>query len=462
MPLSKIFSCTKCDAQSLKWLGQCQECGAWGTVVETVVNREQSEVVAAVPANVASLSERVEPVPKIPTAIGEVDRVLGGGITPASLILLGGEPGVGKSTLCLQMARGFAACHPGASPRVADEAIGSSAGSYRPEAGLQDDRERILYFSGEESLDQVAGRWQRIGGGSGIKFASSVSAEEIAATIAVTNASLAIVDSVQTIASSRAEGLPGSVGQVRAATSVLVDAAKRGRTAIILTGHVTKDGMVAGPKTLEHLVDVVLYLEGDRTGGYRLLRGMKNRFGATDDVGVFVMGERGLEEVANPSSLFLEASRTGESGQVVTVVMEGRRPFLAEVQVLCERTAFGFPQRKTSGFDAGRLQLLLAVMGKRLRLPLGTMDVFLNVVGGLRIQEPAGDLAVVAALLSAAKDRAIGTDVAVFGEVGLGGEVRKVGFAEQRRKEAERLGFTKIISADEVRHVRDLEAVLWG
>ena len=294
-----------------------------------------------------------------------------------------------------------------------------------------------------------------------MQFASSVNAEEIAATIAASNAPLAIVDSVQTIASSRVEGLPGSVGQVRAATAVLMGAAKRGRTAIILTGHVTKDGMVAGPKTLEHLVDVVLYLEGDRTGGYRLLRGVKNRFGSTNEVGVFVMNEGGLEEVLDPSSLFLDASRTGESGQVVTVVMEGRRAFLAEVQVLCERAAFGYPQRKTSGFDAGRLQLLLAVMGKRLRLPLGTMDVFLNVVGGLRIQEPAGDLAVCAALLSAAKDLAIDTHVAVFGEVGLGGEVRKVGFAEQRRKEAERLGFTKIISADEVKHVRDLEKVLW-
>ncbi|MDO8435557.1 MAG: DNA repair protein RadA [bacterium] len=430
MASQKIFSCTKCDAQSLKWLGQCQECGAWGTLVETNLAREPAASVAAAPVRVVSLGEHVAPTPKLASGIGEVDRVLGGGITPASLILLGGEPGVGKSTLCLQVARALAG--------------------------------EVLYFSGEESLDQVAGRWARIGGGNGMQFASSVNAEEIAATIAASNPPLAIVDSVQTISSGRAEGLPGSVGQVRAATAVLMDAAKRGRTAILLTGHVTKDGMVAGPKTLEHLVDVVLYLEGDRTGGYRLLRGVKNRFGSTDEVGVFVMNEGGLEEVANPSSLFLDASRTGESGQVVTVVMEGRRAFLAEVQVLCERAAFGYPQRKTSGFDAGRLQLLLAVMGKRLRLPLGTMDVFLNVIGGLRISEPAGDLAVCAALLSAAKDRAIGVDVALFGEVGLGGEVRKVGFAEQRRKEAERLGFKKIISADEVKHVRDLEAVLWG
>lgn len=429
---SSLFICSKCDAQAPKWSGQCFECGAWGTLEESArpLNKKQGQKSTISSIKFESLDNQKNEFNRISSGIQEVDRVLGGGFVPGSIVLLGGEPGVGKSTLCLQIAKGI-------------------------NGGV------VLYFSGEESAAQVADRWKRLEGGDNLKFAQITNADEISAAIIISDAPLAIVDSVQTITSQSAAGLAGSVSQVRAVTSILLEAAKKGKTSVILTGHVTKDGMVAGPKTLEHLVDVVLYLEGDRSYGYRLLRGVKNRFGSTDEVGVFVMSEIGLSEVQDPSTFFLNRDRSPESGQAVAVIMEGKRVFLAEVQALCEKTAFGYPQRKSSGFDVGRLQLLLAVLGKRLRLPLGMMDVFLNVVGGLKIIEPAGDLAVCAALISACKDRPVPSDAALFGEVGLGGEVRSVSMSSQRTKEAKRLGFKKVISVNEVKHLRELERLLW-
>ncbi len=346
----------------------------------------------------------------------ELNRVLGGGLVTGSLILLGGDPGIGKSTLVLQTAEQLAAR-----------------------------RTKVLYVSGEESTEQIAGRLRRLTDQpAAIDFLPATILETVLATIKKTKPELVIIDSIQTISSTDAIGEPGSVQQVRAVTARLMEVAKTTGVAIILVGHVTKDGLMAGPKALEHLVDVVLYLEGDPLSPYRLLRSVKNRFGSTNDVGVFDMQDRGLIEVVNPSQVFL-AERQSAPGAVATVILEGSRPFAVEVQALVSPTVFGMPRRTASGIDINRLHVLAAVLGRRSGLKLGSQDIFINVIGGLRIQERAADLAVSLAIASASSDIAIPTSVVALGEVGLGGELRQVPQLERRLQEAKQLGFTRAI-----------------
>lgn len=414
-----IFSCSKCDAQYQKWVGRCLECGTWGSIKETVEQALDEKTVATIHANIAQTHRltqiQKETAIRIETHIPELDRVLGGGLVPGSFILLGGEPGIGKSTLALQAAA----------------ALPSS-----------------LYISGEESVGQIKMRADRIGITSDtLSLANETNLESIIKTITTTKPSAVIIDSIQTIASTLTEGEPGSVSQIRTCATMILEATKSSGVPTILIGHVTKEGGVAGPKTLEHLVDTVLYLEGERFHTYRILRATKNRFGATDEVGVFEMHGEGLISVENPSHALLRERGENMSGTVVTCIMEGSRPLLVEVQALVHKTAFGYPVRKASGFDLNRLHVLVAVLEKRAGLSLAQYDIHLNIVGGLRIQEPAADLAICLAIASSFKDKMLGNDTVVFGEVGLGGEIRSVRYQEKRIKEAHDLGMKRIILA---------------
>ncbi|MEK7083962.1 MAG: DNA repair protein RadA [Patescibacteria group bacterium] len=425
MQQSTIFACTNCDAQFTKWTGRCLECGKWGTVTESKVSAQGGSAsggksLTASPAKISKLEEiQTSTAQRLTTHIGELDRVFGGGIVPGSLTLLGGEPGIGKSTLALQL------------------------GMIIP---------NTLYVSGEESVEQIKLRADRIKQSainnlkSAISLANETNVESIIATIQQHKPGIAIIDSIQTISSEEIPSEAGSMAQVRTCTVKLLEAAKATNTAILLIGHVTKDGEVAGPKTLEHLVDTVLYLEGDRFHNVRLLRSVKNRFGPTDEVGIFEMKESGLAEVKNPSALFLEERGENMTGSVITVLLEGTRPMLVEIQALVNKTAFGYPVRKASGFDLNRLHVLIAVLQKRAGLNLGQYDVHINVVGGIRADEPAADLAVCLAITSAYKDKMLGNDLACFGEVGLGGEIRSVRATDKRIKECEQLGMKKIIA----------------
>jgi DNA repair protein RadA/Sms len=344
------------------------------------------------------------------TGIVELDRVLGGGIVPGSIILLGGEPGIGKSTLALQL--------------------------------TQSGRE-TLYFSGEESLEQIKLRAERLQIKSPtLQLGSATKVENIISTINKNKPNLVIIDSIQTISSDEAEGAPGSPTQIRACTTKLMDCAKTSGVSVILIGQVTKDGAVAGPKTLEHLVDTVLYLEGDRFHGFRILRAVKNRFGSTDEVGIFTMKETGLVEVKNPSQAFLSGRAENVAGTAVTCLMEGSRAILVEIQALVTKTNFGYPQRRSSGFDLNRLQVLIGILTKRVGLPLDSYDVFLNVVGGMEADEPAADLGVILAIASATQNKTLPVGLAAFGEVGLAGEVRGVNHTKKRLEEIKKLGFT--------------------
>lgn len=413
-----LFTCSHCDSQFPKWQGRCPECGQWGTITETGAPTEDRRQVTGKPGKSISFSE-VSGVhaTRLNVGITEIDRVLGGGMVPGSLILLGGDPGIGKSTLVLQIASAIAA-----------------HGS-------------VLYVSGEESAEQVKMRLDRLttAGGS-MQFLGETNIETIIATVDHDRPRLAIIDSIQTMYWPHLPSESGSVNQVRASTVKLLEAAKRTGCAIIIIGHVTKEGTVAGPKTLEHLVDTVLYLEGDQYHAYRLLRSVKNRFGSTNEVGVFDMRDAGLVEVKNPSEVFL-AERQFGPGSCVAAIMEGSRPFLVEVQALVNQTVFGMPRRTGSGIEFNRLQLLLAVLAKRAGLKLATQDVFVNVVGGVRVSEPAADLAVCLAIASAMLGKETGKDLVAIGEVGLGGELRSVSHLEQRLAEAHKLGFTHAIIA---------------
>jgi DNA repair protein RadA/Sms len=352
---------------------------------------------------------------RVPTTVAELDRVLGGGIVPGSIILLGGEPGIGKSTLALQLATLV-------SP--------------------------TLYISGEESVEQIKMRADRLFSKKiDFHLANITATESICATIRAEKPALAIIDSIQTISSSDIPGEPGNPNQVRAAAVSLLETAKSTNTAIIIIGHVTNEGTVAGPRTLEHLVDTVLYLEGERHHSYRLLRTVKNRFGATDEVGIFDMQETGLTQVTNPSAAFIAERGENMPGSILTCLMEGTRPLLVEIQALVNKTVFGYPVRKASGFDLNRLHVLAAVLEKRAGLVLGQYDIHINVVGGIEADEPAADLAVCLAIASSYKDKAAGADLVVFGEVGLGGEVRAVSQSEKRIKEATALGMKRVITA---------------
>lgn len=421
--MKPTYSCSHCGAQSPKWSGRCFECGKWGTMgqgPQMAETRSPKEIakLAAAPFSLSDIRWQQEPRAK--TGINEFDSVLGGGVVNGSLILLGGDPGIGKSTLSLQILQAF-----------------------NGSASLP------LYISGEESGQQIKLRADRLGiETSKINFLSQTNVEVITATIIQQKPSLVIIDSIQTIYSSEAESEPGSVTQVRACTVKLLEAAKQTNVPVILIGHVTKDGQVAGPKTLEHLVDTVLYLEGDRYQTFRILRTVKNRFGPTNEVGLFSMEDKGLKPVSNPSQLFVTSAKP-MPGSAITCVFEGTRPFLIEIQALVTKTSYATPQRRASGYDVNRLQLLLAVLNQRTKHSFANMDVHLNIVGGLRIQDPGTDLAVCAALISALQNKPITEGTCIMGEVGLAGETRPVRQLSERLKEALKLGYKQALIAEQ-------------
>ncbi len=418
MKQTTLFICSNCGAQFTKWIGRCLECGKWGTIGKEPVpsaSRSGADSSAVAPAQLSSLTDiKHETMQRLKLSQSEVGRVFGGGIVPGSLTLLGGEPGIGKSTLALQLA--LALPH-------------------------------SLYFSGEESVQQVKLRADRLGvPPATLRLAAESNVETIIATLKKERPPVAIIDSIQTISSNEVEGEPGAMTQVRACTTKLLEVAKQNTIALIIIGHVTKEGSVAGPKTLEHLVDTVLYVEGERRGHYRLLRAVKNRFGATDEVAVLEMTGTGLSEVSNPSAALLAERGEHVPGSILTCLMEGTRPLLVEVQALVTRTGFGYPVRKASGFDLNRLHVLIAVLQKRAGLQLEQYDVHINVVGGIDAAEPGADLAVALAVASAYKDKPAGADLVAMGEVGLGGEIRAVAQLEKRLKECELLGIKRVIT----------------
>lgn len=427
-----MFACSSCGAQFPKWAGRCSSCEAWGTIVEeTEIPASPSSATkkhASKAAPLLSLQEtNVLATQRVPSGISEVDRVLGGGIVSGSVTLLAGEPGIGKSTIVAQLAGGMAG-----------------------------DGKSVYYASGEESEGQVHLRCTRLGIAlAGISFSNTVDVGSIVAAAEKLKPALLIVDSIQTMYVAEADAFPGTPTAVRAATAMLVSFAKTSGTPVLIIGQVTKEGSVAGPKTLEHLVDTVLTLEGDPDSPYRLLRVAKHRFGSTEEVGLFEMTEKGLLAVENPSARFL-SERIPSPGSVVCAVMDGNRPFLVEVQALVEKSYFPNPVRRTSGYDLGRLQMLLAIISKRAGVRLHDQDVYVNVVGGVRVAENAADLAVAAAVISAAKNLSVSDTAVYFGEVGLGGEVRSVPFAERRAKEAERHGYTTLFSPKTLKHLKDL------
>ncbi len=410
-----IYVCSQCGAKYLKWQGRCSQCGAWGTIQKKEIRISKRKKEFTAPAGeVVSLNKiKNKSSQRLETKIKEFDRVVGKGIALGSVILLGGEPGIGKSTLILQIA----------------EKIASSQG-------------KILYISGEESAEQVADRLKRLKLKSkNIEFSGETEIETILSTIKKEQPKLVIIDSIQTIYFEDLPSEPGTTNQIKVCTNKLIELAKKENIAIIIIGHITKSGKVAGPKTLEHLVDVVLYLEGDKYHNFRILRSTKNRFGPTNEVGVFDMQANGLVEVKNPSEIFLAERKEKIPGSVVTAVLEGSRVFLIEIQSLLSWTNFGYPQRRSSGINLNRLQVLLAVLTKHAGLKLSRRDVHLNVVGGLYIKEPASDLAVCLAVASAYFNKPVEREMVVIGEVGLTGEIRPVSQIEKRIREAEKFGF---------------------
>lgn len=412
-----VFLCSACGNDFPKWSGQCPACGEWGTLGEFKVAPSARRTRRRVTAEATPLVEVLERGAgrRIPTGVSEFDRVLGGGFLAGSLVLLGGNPGVGKSTLALQLLAGF--------------------------------KDSALYVSAEESEDQIALRARRLGLSSrDLKLSSENQLEGILDQIELLHSQLAVVDSIQTIYSAALEALPGTVSQVRECGQQCLQAVKQRNMTILLIGHVTKEGVIAGPKMLEHMVDTVLYLEGDERYDQRIVRAVKNRFGPTSEVGLFQMQSEGLVEVTNPSELFLSERTTDASGTSVYPSLEGSRPILVEIQALVSRASFGTPQRNVTGLDYKRLAMLLAVLEKRLGLVMATQDVFVNLVGGLRIVDPAADLAVIAAVASSSQDKVIPGDVVLVGEVGLAGEVRSVGRLEDRVQEAQSLGFKRVIA----------------
>ena len=439
-----VFVCQQCGARSPKWTGKCEQCGQWNSLVEqapapvgkSAVARSAGQGTLLQPRPITAASQD-EPAARLATGIADLDTVLGGGILPGGVLLLAGQPGMGKSTLLLQVAHAVA------------------------------QQQAVLYISGEESAGQVALRATRLGADQheALSFAASTSADDIAATIRTGQYQLVIVDSIQTLSLAEITSAPGTVSQITNASNVIIQAAKQSGTAVVLVGHVTKEGSIAGPKVLEHLVDVVLQFEGDRYGGFKVVRAIKNRYGSTNEAAIFAMGERGLTVVENPSAALL-AERQNADGSVVLATLEGNRPILVEIQALVNPTHFGYPKRTASGFDLNRLNLLIAVLERRTKLQLSDKDIYINVVGGLKLADRAADLAVVMAIASAAAGRRLDDGVVVFGEVGLGGEVRSAQAAERRIAEAQKLGFTKAIAPHSgiktpfVHDVRDIRSAL--
>lgn len=406
------YVCTNCGAVSAAWSGRCFNCEEWNTLVEQAPVTIEGAPKSGNTLNSKNIIESVkEDFRRIPTMIDEVDTVLGGGIVGGSVNLIAGQPGIGKSTLLMQLANTLAK------------------------------NVEVLYISAEESAHQVALRAERLGvKASKLQIATANSANDIAATIASGKHKVVVVDSVQMISVDELSSAAGTVSQITASTQIITNAAKQTNTAVILVGHVTKEGSIAGPKVLEHVVDVVLQLEGDRYGGFKVLRAVKNRYGSTNETGIFEMKETGLMPVSNPSAALLE-ERQASDGSIVLATLEGTRPILVEVQALVNPTSYGYPKRAASGMDLNRLNLLVAMLEKRTKLKLAEHDIYINIVGGIRITEPAADLAVCMAIGTAAKGMQLNKNLVVFGEVGLLGEIRHVPFADKRLQEAKKLGF---------------------
>ncbi len=407
------YVCSSCGASSSTWSGKCYSCGEWNTLEEQLttssLTRAGSDGTTLQTQSV--LSSLATDHKRLSTGVNEVDNVLGGGIVAGSVTLIAGQPGIGKSTLLLQLAYELSKNYP------------------------------VLYVSGEESAHQIGLRAKRLGTTSAkLLLATSTSADDIAATIAGGQYKLVVVDSIQTIACAAVASAAGNVSQITNSTQLLTAASKRANTALLLVGHVTKEGSIAGPKVLEHVVDVVLQLEGDRYGGFKVLRAIKNRYGSTNEAGIFEMKDEGLKPVENPSAALL-AERQISDGSIVLATMEGTRPLLVEVQALVNRTSYGYPKRAASGLDLNRVNLLVAMLERRTKLNLADQDIYVNIVGGIRLSEPAADLAVIMAIASASKGLQLKKNAVVFGEVGLSGEIRHVPFIEKRLAEAKKLGF---------------------
>ncbi|HSV28558.1 MAG TPA: DNA repair protein RadA, partial [Candidatus Omnitrophota bacterium] len=413
------FVCQECGSVTSKWAGKCEACGAWNSIVEEAARDEIPKGLSGKPGrkiDFVGLEGTAAPLPRYVTGIKELDRVCGGGLVPGSALLIGGDPGIGKSTMLLQATAALAMQVPG-----------------------------VAYISGEEAVDQVRMRAQRLGlAKAPVQLASATNLRDIIASLDGPEApKVVVIDSIQTVYADNVESAPGSVAQVRACAHELIRLAKKRGFVLFLVGHVTKEGTIAGPRVMEHMVDTVLYFEGDRGHQFRILRAVKNRFGATDEIGVFEMTDCGLSEVGNPSALFLAERRGNVSGSCVFAGMEGTRPMLVEIQALVAPSTLSSPRRAVVGWDSNRLSMVLAVLDARCGLALSGNDVYLNVAGGLRIAEPAADLAVAAALVSSATDTPAPADMVVFGEIGLSGEVRAVSQTDARLKEAAKLGFAQ-------------------
>lgn len=419
-----LFVCQQCASTSTKWAGKCEQCGAWNSLVEqaptsadggkSAVARSSGQVLKA--QSIGSIAPD-RSGGRLSTGFADLDIVLGGGIVPGGVTLVAGQPGIGKSTLLLQMASNIAKS------------------------------EKVLYVSGEESASQVRLRAERLGADKddALEFVASTSADDVAATIRAGGYDFVIIDSIQTLSLADITSAPGTVSQITNSSTVIIRAAKAAGAAVVLVGHVTKEGSIAGPKVLEHLVDVVLAFEGDRYGGFKVVRAMKNRYGSTSEAAIFDMTETGLEIVSNPSAALL-AERQDADGSVVLATLEGTRPILVEIQALVNPTNFGYPKRTASGFDLNRLNVLIAVLERRTKLQLSDKDIYINVVGGIKLADPAADLAICMAIASAAAGMRLAEGAVVFGEVGLGGEVRSVIAVDKRIAEARKLGFTYAIA----------------
>lgn len=437
--VKSVYVCRECGFETPKWNGKCPNCGAWNSLEET-------ESVPVTKANLSAaksgidLSDRIVSLSDAETSADEVryhtglkelDRVLGGGLVKGSMVLLGGEPGIGKSTLLLQICQHLGQNH------------------------------TILYVSGEESIRQIKLRAQRLGVDSeNLYLLAESDAMSICETVSINKPDIVIIDSIQTMSVREINSTPGSITQVRESTNLFMKTAKNEEIPFFIVGHVNKDGAIAGPKVMEHIVDAVLYFEGDRNLSYRILRAVKNRFGSTNEIGVFEMMDSGLEQVENPSAMLLSGRPSGVSGCCVACTMEGSRPILAEVQALVTKSGMQAPRRVSTGFDFNRVWMILAVLEKRMGYYFGNLDVYVNIIGGLRITEPAADLPVAMALYSSLTDKAISEDVIAFGEIGLGGELRGVSHLQQRIEEAARLGFTKaIVPRHSIKNMRPVEGI---